>query len=63
MAECEKGKEVKVVCTDGQQIAGRCWAYGVVQAEEEYDVAEPFLDIGPGIIVFSSEIEKIDFVE
>ena len=60
MGQCEEGKQVKVTCVDGTQITGSCWAYSATQNDEDYGVAEPSLDIGPGTLVYSSEIERID---
>ena len=34
-------RPVRVTCTDGRVFEGPCWAYGDVQNEEEYGVAEP----------------------
>lgn len=59
MDECERGKKVAITCTDGQQIVGRCWAYSSAQNAYEDGIAEPSLDVGPGIIIYSSEIAKI----
>lgn len=60
MDECDRGKQVKVVCTDGDEIAGRCWAYSALQNEDESGIAEPSLDVGPGTIIYASEIERVD---
>ena len=54
---------VKVTDDEGNTYVGPCWAYGSVQNLEEYGVEEPSLDIGPGNILFASEIEKIEFVD
>jgi hypothetical protein len=62
MEECEKGKEVKITCTDGQEIMGRCWAYSASENEAENGTAEASLDIGPGLVIYSSEIDKIEIL-
>lgn len=60
MDHCEKGKQVKVICLDGTEITGPCWAYSATQNRDEFDISEPSLDIGPGTIVYGSEIERIE---
>lgn len=56
-------RKVKVTCTDGQVFTGLCWAYGSAQNEEEYGVAEPSLEVGPGVSFYASEIEKIEYAD
>lgn len=56
-------REVKVTDVDGNVMIGRCWAYGSVDNEEEYGVFEPSLEIGPGVTLYASEIEKIEFAD
>lgn len=56
----DSGKTIKVTCTDGKIFTGRCWAYGAIQNEMEHNIPEASIDIGPGITLFVSEIEKIE---
>lgn len=56
-------RTVKVTDTDGNVMVGRCWAYGAVDNEEEYGVFEPSLEIGPGVTLYASQIEKIEFAD
>ena len=60
MDECDRGRQVKVTCTDGQQITGRCWAYSSAQNEIEHGVTEPSLDVGPGLWLYASEIKEVE---
>ena len=54
---------VQVTDSDGNTHVGRCWAYGDIQNEEDYGVKEASIDIGPGLLLFASEIEKIEFAD
>jgi hypothetical protein len=62
MEQCEKGKQVRVLCTDGAEITGSCWAYSAAQNEEDYGVSEPSLDVGPGTLVYVGEIERVELL-
>lgn len=53
-------KVVRVICTDGTEFSGRCWAYGTQVSEEEFGYSEPCLDIA-GTILKLSEIAKIEY--
>lgn len=55
-------RPVRVTCTDGRVFEGPCWAYGDVQNEEEYGVAEPSLEV-EDTMLFSSEIQEIESVD
>lgn len=55
-------REVLVTCDDGQTFKGRCWAYGSIYNEEEFERHEPSLQIG-STTLFVSEIEKIEYAE
>lgn len=55
-------RPVRVICTDGRVFEGPCWAYGDVQNEEEYGVDEPSLEV-QDTMLFSSEIQEIEFVD
>lgn len=57
------GRSVVVTDTSGQTHTGRCWAYGPVENEEEYGVFEPSVEIGPGVTLYASEIEKIEVLD
>lgn len=57
------GKPVRVTSTDGKVFTGRCWAYGDVQNEEEFGRAEASLEVGPGAVLYASEIERIEVLE
>ena len=50
-------RPVRVTCTDGRVFKGPCWAYGDVQNEEEYGVEVQ------DAMLFSSEIQEIEFVD
>ena len=54
---------VRVTDDEGNTYVGQCWAYNAVQNLEEYGVEEPSLEIGPGELLFASEIRKIEFHE
>lgn len=58
----DTGKTVKVTGKSGETYVGRCWAYGDVQNESDYGVAEPSVEV-QDTMIFSSEIEKSEFVE
>ena len=32
----DSGRDVRVTCTDGDTLTGRCWAYGAVVSEKEF---------------------------
>lgn len=53
-------KAVRVICTDGTEFSGRCWAYGAQVSEEEFGYSEPCLDIA-GTVLKLSEIVKIEY--
>lgn len=59
----DSGRPVSVTGADGQTCTGQCWAYGPVENEEEYGVFEPSLEIGPGVTLYASQIEKIEFAD
>ena len=59
----DSARNVKVTSTSGKTYCGRCWAYGDVQNAEDNGVDEPSLDVGPGITLYASEIEKIEFAD
>lgn len=59
----DSGRAVSVIGTDGQTYTGRCWAYGSAENEEEYGVYEPSIDVGPGILLYASEIAHIEFAD
>lgn len=59
----DSGRTVRVTDSDGKTHIGKCWAYGDVQNDEEYGVNEPSLDVGPGVSLYASEIEKIEYVD
>lgn len=58
----DTGKTVKVTSKSGKTYVGECWAYGDVQNESDYGIAEPSIEV-QDTVLFSSEIEKIEFVE
>ena len=59
----DTGRDVRVTCTDGDTLTGRCWAYGAVVSEKEFGEDEPCLDVGCGTIVALSQIESIEFAD
>lgn len=59
----DSGREVRVTCTDGDLLTGRCWAYGSEVAKEEFGEDEPCLDVGCSTIVTLSQIKKIEFAD
>ena len=49
---------IKVTEKSGKKSKGKCWAYtGIGDGEV------PYLDIGPGIIVKLTDIEKIEYAD
>ena len=67
-AYMDSGRPVKVKTRRGNVHIGYCWAYGSVQNEEEYGVAEDSLEIGPigkgtHVSLYASEIEQIEFAD
>ena len=58
----DSGRDVRVICTDGEILTGRCWAYSNIENEEEFGVNEPSLEIG-NISLYASEIEKIEYID
>ena len=61
-AAMESRRVVKVTCTDGQTLTGRCWAYSSVVNKEDFDIPEATLEVG-SIGLLQSEIEKIEFMD
>ena len=59
----ESGREVRVTCTDGEILEGKCWAYGAAVSSEEFDEDEPCLDVGCSTIVPLSQIKKIEYID
>lgn len=58
----EIGKPVRVRCKDGRVFEGLCWAYGDIQNEEDYGVAEPSLEV-QDTMIFLGEIADIEFAD
>lgn len=56
-------KKVTVICTDGKEFSGEITSFGgSVQGEEEYGIAEDYIDIYTGdssYVLFRSEIKEI----
>lgn len=59
----DSGRTVRVTDGDGKEHVGQCWAYGAVTSEEEFGIAEPSLDIGCGVVLALSEIQKIEYAD
>ena len=59
----DSGRVVRVTATDGQEYVGRCWAYSAAVSEEEFNIAEPTLDVGCSVMLALSEIQKIEYVD
>lgn len=57
------GREVRVTCTDGEILEGKCWAYGAAVSAEEFGEDEPTLDVGCSTIIQLSQIEKIEYID
>lgn len=59
----DSGRIVRVTDDCGNEHIGRCWAYSAATSELEYGIAEPIVDVGPGLLLFISEIKKIEYVD
>ncbi len=59
----DSGREVRVTCTDGETLAGKCWAYGAAVSEEEFGEDEPCLDVGCSTIIPLSQIKDIEYAD
>lgn len=59
----DSDREVRVTCTDGDILTGKCWAYGAMVSKEEFGEDEPCLDVGCGTIIPLSQIKYIEYAE
>lgn len=64
----EENRPIRAISIRGNVYHGFCWAFSEVQNEEEDGVPEPSLEIGPigkgpHVVLYASEIEKIEFLD
>lgn len=59
----DSGRDVRVTCTDGYILIGRCWAYGAEVSKDEFGEDEPCIDVGCSTIIPLSQIESIEYVD